>query len=68
MTYIRSRSWHVLAKVTAEGWRTRCGINLTESAVVSDSLPLDEKSCESCLRYNAADEARLNVANDEVAG
>ena len=70
MTYIRARSWHVLSRVTAGGWQTRCGLRRSESArwPVADQLPLDDKSCESCLRYTARDEARLNVANDEVAG
>lgn len=68
MTFIRAKSWHILARVTAAGWETRCGRHVNEDASVSDTLPGDEKSCESCLRYNAGDEARLDVANDEVAG
>lgn len=72
MTYIRTKStrgsWHILARVTAEGWVTRCGVSINEETPVSDALPLNERSCESCLRYNASDEARLDVANDEVTG
>lgn len=68
MTYIRSRSWHVLARVTAGGWQTRCGRHINEEADVSDKLPLNDRTCESCLRYAASDEDRLNVDTDEVLG
>ena len=61
MTYIKVRSWHVLAIVTDTGWETRCGRAIAEAAQISDTLPGDEKSCESCLRYNAGDEARLDL-------
>lgn len=68
MTFLKLRSWHLLAKVTAAGWETRCGRTVNQDARVSDALPSNEKSCEVCLRLNAADEARLAVANDEVPG
>lgn len=68
MTYIKVRSWHVLAIVTDTGWETRCGRAIAEAAQISDTLPGDEKSCESCWRGHAKDEERLNVANDTVPG
>ena len=51
-------SWHVLAKVDDTGWWTRCGRNAGADARASDHLPLDEKTCESCLRLAESDEAR----------
>lgn len=72
MTYIHSTStrssWHILARVTASGWETRCGRFMDEEGPVSDRLPDGEKSCETCLRLNANDGARLDIPNDEVTG
>jgi len=67
MSYIRVRSWHVVAKVDAVGWRTRCGLTITtEDAPVSDRLPLEDPSCESCARLTLHDADATSVPNDEV--
>lgn len=55
VSYLKVRSWHILAKVDAAGWKTRCGLTVNEDAPVTDILPFDEKSCESCLRGIARD-------------
>jgi hypothetical protein len=42
-------SWHVLERVTNRGWELRCGkIITTEKAKASATLPVGERTCESC--------------------
>lgn len=75
MTYVRIRSWHSVALTFRSGMvRTRCGLLArvegtvswgagipTKVSVTADTLPLDAKSCETCLRLTRHDE-------DEAAG
>lgn len=59
MSYLKIVSWHSLARVTAEGWYTRCGRVVTiEDAPARDTLPLDEPTCETCLRLTIHDRDR----------
>lgn len=53
MKYVRIRSWHVILTPTRafDTYRTRCGRTVTTTAVTNE-LPLDEKSCETCLRLD----------------
>jgi hypothetical protein len=68
MSYLKIGSWHLIARVDDRGWWTRCGrLVTTEPAPAADRLPLDEKSCETCLRLSQADTDRQNIPNDEVA-
>jgi hypothetical protein len=67
MSYLKIGSWHTLARVDDRGWWTRCGrLVTTEPAPVSDSLPLDEKSCETCLRLSTHDTEIPMPSDDEV--
>lgn len=66
MSYVQIVSWHAIEVVDAAGWHTRCGrLITTQSAPVSPTLPLDERSCETCLRLDTHD---AEVENDTVAG
>lgn len=49
-SYVRIRSWHIVLTPTRaiNTYRTLCNRN-GQGPTVSD-LPLDEKSCETCLR------------------
>jgi hypothetical protein len=67
-TYIRAKSWHLLRKVTDAGWITRCGLTLNEDADVAYELKLNQKTCESCLRYAKRDEEINDPPNDVVPG
>ena len=55
MKYVRIRSWHVILtngtinKVLPGTYRTRCG-RTVQTRELWGSFPLDEKSCETCLR------------------
>ena len=51
MKYVRIRSWHVVLTPTRafDTYRTYCGRTVTTRDTSAD-LPLDEKSCETCLR------------------
>jgi hypothetical protein len=44
--YAKIRSWHIVATAS----RTRCGRLVRFDAQLSGTLPLNEKSCESCNR------------------
>jgi len=67
MSYLKVRSWHRIAKVDDAGWHTRCGITVTtESVPASDTLPLGEKSCETCLRLEVVDTDRQNPTDEAV--
>ena len=55
-TYVRIRSWHLLAEGVEDDALTRCGRKASALAPVADELPLDERSCETCLRLAAHDE------------
>ena len=57
MSWIKARSWHVYAFTYRGGThRTRCGRTLPADAPTSPSLPLEEKSCETCTRLVLHDE------------
>jgi hypothetical protein len=53
-TYVKIASWHVILTPTRvpETYRTLCGRTVT-TRETKDELPLDEKSCEICLRLAA---------------
>ena len=55
MKYVRSRSWHVVLTPTRmfHTYRTLCGRTLVTRAT-SPTLPLGDKSCETCLRMDAS--------------
>lgn len=59
MGYIRIRSWHIVKGWTRVPGRatTRCG--RVADGATSLTLPSDEASCESCLRYARQDADRL---------
>lgn len=67
MSYLKVRSWHSIVKVDEAGWHTRCGRLVEEAAApASDVIPLDEKSCETCLRLTVHDaEPRDEAGRDE---
>lgn len=75
MNYVRIVSWHSVRTFTrAGGVITRCGRFVPPPVTESPFLPMDEKSCESCLRLTlrdaqvvANDEIGEPVANDEVS-
>ena len=56
MKYVKIRSWHLVATPTRafQTFRTRCG-RTVKSFDTAPELPLDEKSCETCLRLAARD-------------
>jgi hypothetical protein len=80
MTYVKLRSWHVEALTFRSGLvRTRCGllarvegtiaaagpgvpVNVSETAA---NLPLDAKSCETCLRLSQHDEDASAIAESD---
>jgi hypothetical protein len=63
--WMQIESWHRVSVVDEAGWHTRCGRVTTGDAPVTDELPLDEKSCETCLRLVEHD-AEQPVDNDPV--
>jgi hypothetical protein len=55
--WVRIRSWHLLRPTRSlpdTAW-TRCGRKVADPVIVPD-LPLDAKSCETCLRLAAHDD------------
>lgn len=48
--WVRLKSWHLMSSYGPE--RTYCGRTGPFNAT-RDALPMDEKSCESCLRVQA---------------
>jgi len=56
MKYVKIRSWHLVAYHARafQTFRTRCG-RTVRSFDTAPELPLDEKSCETCLRLAATD-------------
>lgn len=55
--WVRMVSWHAIAITYRSGRAgTRCGRMAAQGAPESDVLPLDERSCEVCLRLKARDE------------
>jgi len=55
--WIKIRSWHRLTTFTrAGGALTRCGRRVDPPLTTADDFPVDEKTCESCLRLEAASE------------
>ena len=56
MDWVRIRSWHRVTFDSRGGQhRTRCGLWAPRDAQTAAELPLDEKSCETCLRLTARD-------------
>lgn len=54
MMYVRLRSWHVRQwHVRQRGGYTLCGRVTGDGQRTADSLPMGERSCESCLRIAA---------------
>jgi hypothetical protein len=51
--WVKIKSWHLVAN-----GRTRCGRLYAIPSPTVDDLPLDERSCESCLRLHERDEER----------
>lgn len=66
MSFLKVRSWHTISRVDDTGWHTRCGLTVNDSAPASDHIPLDEPSCETCLRLDLHDAEKQDVVNDEV--
>lgn len=54
MIYVRVRSWHVVKHTRLDSYGTLCGRYVGWPATVTDDLPLDEKSCETCLRLSVS--------------
>jgi hypothetical protein len=75
MTYVRIRSWHIEALTFRSGMvRTRCGLLArvegtigsgpgipVKVSLTAETLPLNERTCETCLRLTQHDE-------DQAAG
>lgn len=66
MSYVRLTSWHRISMTYRSGMvKTRCGRGplgvigaITSAGIVyptSDSLPMGERSCETCLRLTTHD-------------
>ncbi len=60
MTYAKLISWHRVSGVSRANrpLTARCGKPFPVDAPTSETLPLDERSCESCLRLVAHDAER----------
>lgn len=57
--WVKIVSWHIATGVYRSGRiGTRCGRAAKENAPQSPTLPLDEKSCETCTRFALHDEER----------
>ena len=56
MKWIKLRSWHRILTPTRmfDTYRTYCGRTIVGNPL--PELPLDEKSCETCLRLVAREE------------
>lgn len=52
-SYVKIESWHILDE-SEEVPETLCGLHPTDDSVFDTKLSLTEKSCETCLRLNAA--------------
>lgn len=63
--YVKLDSWHEAVE-PERGSKTLCGLDIPEGAPVETDLPLEEKSCESCLRL--ARHREENPDRDEGAG
>jgi hypothetical protein len=65
--WVKIRSWHSIRTWTRTGAiLTRCGRLVGPGQAIADGLPLDERSCETCLRLTAHDEDILATENDVV--
>jgi len=49
MKWVKIKSWHIVGIDLPDAYLTRCGRRATNTYTEAD-LPMDEKSCESCLR------------------
>lgn len=69
MRYVRIRAWHVIWRDPSDdarvwnllirgSYRTRCGRAVSKELDTVESLPMGEKSCESCLRLTLHDEEK----------
>lgn len=57
MHWVKIRSWHAVTFDSRGGLHhTRCGLWAKIEAPQADDLPVNEKSCESCLRLIQRDE------------
>jgi hypothetical protein len=52
-------SWHIVGRM--RGGATRCGRWIPVPSPSADDLPLDEKSCETCLRLDKRDRERADA-------
>jgi hypothetical protein len=67
MSYVRVRSVHVFRTFTRDGGAiTRCGRRVLPPIAELEELPLDERSCETCLRLIRHDEDIQMTENDVV--
>ena len=53
MKWIKIRSWHLAVIDLGDRYLTRCGRTVLGDTL--SELPLDEKSCETCLRLAERD-------------
>lgn len=57
--WVRIRSWHHLRTFTRDGGAlTRCGKRARPPVSTAEELDLNDKSCESCLRFAEVDRAK----------
>lgn len=52
MRYFKIRSWHIRREPVTTPWKAYCGQRVRHTSEVSNELPGDEKSCETCLRIS----------------
>lgn len=51
--WVKRRSWHLL-RSAGTGTSTRCGLWVEDGTRLA-TIPLGERTCERCLRYDAHD-------------
>lgn len=67
--WVRIRSWHALRTYTRDGGGiTRCGRRVVPPMERSVTLPLTDKSCETCTRLVLHDEQTPQPEDDTVPG
>lgn len=54
--YVAIQAWHIISHPFGTGYVTRCGRQ--SAGPTTDELPLDQKSCETCLRLKQHDADR----------
>lgn len=63
-TYFKIRSWHITRTISRAGWYIGfCGKVAVpvHGDLLSDELPGDEKSCESCLKIARRNQDKANA-------